>query len=152
MPAYYGDFVTPATLCTVTDVEAYAPTVTFDTGKVTNLIRSATRLILRETRQAYYTVDPTTGLATDAQIQGALHDATVVQVVAWYQLGYDPTFGGVITPAVKSSKRIGSAAITYADAAVAAQARADALGGLVSEAEQILELQNLLIPNPWTFG
>lgn len=152
MPAYYGDFVSPTALCTVADVQGYAPEVTFNTQTVTNLIRSATRLILRETRQAYYTTDPTTGLATDTQIMGALHDATVVQVVAWYQMNYDPTFGGVITPSVKSAKRLGSASINYADAALAAQAHADALAGLVPEAEQMLELQNLLIPNPWTFG
>lgn len=152
MPAYYGNFVMPAALCTVDDVAAYAPEVTFDSVKVTNLIRSATRLVFRETRQAYYTVDPTTGLATDTQIQGALHDATVVQVVAWYQLGYDPTFGGVITPTVTTSTKIGTASETFADAAAAAAARASALNELVPEARYLLELQNLLIPNPWTFG
>lgn len=150
MPAYYGDFVTPTALCTVADVNAYATVPA--TANIPNLIRSATRLILRETRQAYYTVDPTTGLATDTQIQGALHDATVIQVVAWAQIGYDPTTGGVLTPTVEQSTKIGTASVTYADAALSAAARAAAIGALVPEAEQLLELQNLLIPNPWTFG
>lgn len=150
MPAYYGGFVTPVALCTSSDVAAYTGVAA--PANVAALIRSATRLVLRETRQAYYTVDPATGLATDTQIQGALHDATVIQVVAWSQIGYDPTTGGVLTPSVKSSKRIGTAAITYSDAALAATARAVAIGGLVPEAMQLLELQNLLIPNPWTFG
>lgn len=150
MPAYYGDFVTPAVLCTAADVAAYtgvaAPT------NAAELIRSATRLILRETRQAYYSVDPTTGLATDAQIQGALHDACVIQVVVWAQIGYDPLTGGVQQPAVESSTKMLASSITFADAALSAQARADALNHLVPEAESLLELQNLLIPNPWTFG
>lgn len=152
MPAYYGDFVMPAALCTLQDVQTYATEITFDTTKLPNLIRSATRLVQRETRQAYYSVDLTTGLATDAQIQGALHDATVIQVVAWYQLGYDPTFGGVITPTVTTSTKIGTASETFADATAAATARASALNELVPEARYLLELQNLLIPNPWTFG
>jgi len=150
MPTYYGDFVTPVALCTGADVAAYtgiaAPV------NVTALIRSATRLVLRETRQAYYNVDPLTGLATDTQTQGAMRDATVIQVVAWAAIGYDPLTGGVITPKVKSSSKLGSAAFTFADATLSAEARADALKHLVPEAEQLLELQNLLIPNPWTYG
>lgn len=150
MPAYYGGFVTPTALCTSTDVATYTGVAA--PVNVAALIRSATRLVLRETRQAYYTVDPLTGLATDTQVSGALRDATVIQVVAWSQLGYDPTTGGVLTPSVKSSKKIATAAVTYADADLAAEARAAAIGGLVPEAMQVLELQNLLIPNPWTFG
>jgi hypothetical protein len=150
MPAYYGDFVTPTALCTPADVAAYTGTTA--PTNATALIRSATRLVLRETRQAYYVVDPLTGLATDTQILGALHDATVIQVVVWAQLGYDPLTGGVQTPSVESSTKMLSSSITFADAALSAQARADALKHLVPEAEELLELQNLLIPNPWTFG
>lgn len=150
MPAYYGDFVTPATLCTSADIAAYTGVTA--PANVDALIRSATRLVLRATRQAYYNVDPTTGLATDTYISAALHDATVVQVVAWAQLGFNPLMGGVITPGAASAKRLGAGAITYADGSLAAQAKQDALTGLVPEAEEILELANLLIPNPWTFG
>lgn len=150
MPAYYGGFVTPTALCTSADVAAYTGVAA--PANVAALIRSATRLVLRETRQAYYTVDPLTGLATDTQISGALHDATVIQVVAWSQIGYDPTTGGVLTPSVMTSTKMLSSTITFADAMLSAQARADALKHLVPEAEELLELQNLLIPNPWTFG
>lgn len=150
MPAWYGDFVTPTAFCTPADVAAYTGTAA--PTNVNALIRSATRLVLRETRQAYYTVDPTTGLATDTQTAAALHDATVIQVVVWAQIGYDPLTGGVQTPSVESSTKMLSSSITYSDAALSAQARADALKHLVPEAEQLLELQNLLIPNPWTFG
>jgi hypothetical protein len=150
MPAYYGDFVTPESFATVTDLTTYtggaAP------ANATALLRSATTLVLRETRQAYYDVDVTTGLATDAQISGALNLATVVQAAAWAAIGFDPLTGGVITPSVATSKKIGSASVQFADAALSAAARADALTRLVPEAERILELQNLLIPNPWTFG
>ena len=150
MPAYYGNFVTPAALCTVGDVAAYTDTTA--PVNAAALIRSATRLILRETRQAYYTVDPATGLATDTQILGALRDATIIQVVVWAQIGYDPLTGGVLTPSVESSTKMLSSTIVFADAALSAQARADAMKRLVPEAEELLELQNLLIPNPWTFG
>lgn len=150
MPAYYGDFVTPAALCASSDVASYLGTAA--PTNVDALIRSATRLVQRETRQAYYSVDPTTGLATDTQIGNALRDATVIQVVVWAQIGYDPLTGGVQVPSVESSSKMLSSTITYADAALSAQARADALKKLVPEAEELLELQNLLIPNPWTFG
>ena len=150
MPAYYGNFVTPAALCTDAEVAAYMGTTA--PANAAALIRSATRLILRETRQAYYTVDPVTGLATDTQILGALRDATIIQVVVWAQIGYDPLTGGVLTPSVESSTKMLSSTIVFADAAMSAQARADAMKHLVPEAEELLELQNLLIPNPWTFG
>ena len=150
MPAYYGTFVTPTALCTTEEVATYTG-VTAPVNAAA-LIRSATRLILRETRQAYYTVDPATGLATDTQILGALRDATIIQVVVWAQIGYDPLTGGVLTPSVESSTKMLSSTIVFADAALSAQARADAMKHLVPEAEELLELQNLLIPNPWTFG
>lgn len=150
MPAYYGDFVTPAALATPDDLAAFTQTAA--PVNATILLRSATTLVLRETRQAYYSVDPTTGLATDAQIAGALQTATLIQAAAWAAIGYDPLTGGVLTPAVQSSAKIGTASVAYSDAALAAQARGDAIQFLVPEAERVLELQNLLIPNPWTFG
>lgn len=150
MPAYYGDFVTPQMLATPDDLAVF----TQQTAPVnaTILLRSATSLVLRETRQAYYPVDPATGLATDTQIAGALQTATLIQAAAWAALNYDPLTGGVLTPSVESSTKMLSSTITYADAALSAQARADAVQFLVPEAQRVLELQNLLIPNPWTFG
>lgn len=152
MPAYYGDFVTPATLATPDDLAAYTGATA--PANATVLLRSATTLVQRETRQAYYTVDPLTGLATDSQIKDALQLATVIQAAAWAAINYDPLTGGVLTPTLVSSKKIGAASISYdtADSSAASAARLDAITGLVPEAERVLELQNLLIPNPWTFG
>jgi hypothetical protein len=150
MGAVYGNFVTPDMLAQPSDLATYtglpAP------ANATNLLRSATALVLRETRMAYYPVDPLTGLATDAQISAALFTATCIQAAAWAAIGYDPLTGGVLTPTVTLSSKIGTAAETFADAAAAAKARADAITGLVPEAERVLEYQNLLIPNPWVFG
>lgn len=150
MPAYYGDFVTPAALCAETDVATY--TGVPNPANVDALIRSATRLVLRATRQAYYTVDPTTGLAVDTYIGGALQEATVVQVAAWITLNVNPLAGGVLQESVTQSDHLGPRSVTYADGKLAAQAMFDAVNDLVPEAERILEMQNLLIPNPWTFG
>jgi hypothetical protein len=148
--AFYGDFVTPDMLAQPTDLASY-------TGQpapvnATILLRSATALVLRETRMAYYTVDPLTGLATDTQIAKALLTATCIQAASWAAIGYDPLTGGVLTTSVASSTKIDTASEQFADAAAAAQARADAITGLVPEAQRVLEYQNLLIPNPWVFG
>lgn len=150
MPAYYGNFVVPPLLAEEADLVAYtggsAPV------NVNVLLRSATTLVLQATRGAYYPVDPTTGLSTDDQIAGALNLATVIQAAAWSALGYDPLTGGVLTTSVASSTKIDTASEQFADAQLAAAARAAAITDLVPEAERVLELNNLLMPNPWTFG
>jgi hypothetical protein len=121
-------------------------------ANATALLRSATNLVLDATNQAYYSVDLTTGLPTDAQILAALQKATLIQAAAWAAINYDPLTGGVHTPAVLLATKAGSASDTFADANLAAQARAEALKGLVPEAERVLRYNNLLIPNTWVFG
>lgn len=150
MPAFYGNFVVPTMLAQPSDLAAY--TGTDAPVNATVLLRSATTLVLRATRQAYYPVDPTTGLSTDAQVAAALTEATVIQSAAWAAIGYDPLTGGVPQTSVVQSSRAGGASDTFADAALAAAARVAAVTGLVPDAERVLELNNLLIPNPWTFG
>lgn len=150
MPAFYGDFVVPTMLAQPSDLAAWTQTIPPDNATI--LLRSATSLVMDATVQAYYAVDPLTGLATDAQIKTAMQNATCIQAAAWAAIGYDPLTGGVITPSVASSKKIGTASIVYADGQAAADARTDALTGLVPEAERILRINNLLIPSPWTFG
>jgi hypothetical protein len=150
MPAYYGNFVVPTMLAQPSDLATWTQTDAPTNALV--LLRSATSLVLEATRQAYYDVDPETGLATDAQISGALLQATVIQAAAWAALDYDPLTGGVVTAGVESSTKMLSSTIVFADASQAAQSRADAVTGLVPEAVRVLELNNLLIPNPWAFG
>lgn len=150
MPAYYGDFVLPPALADGDDLAAYmgadAPV------NADQLLRSATALVLDATNQAYYSVDPATGLATDAQIGAAMNQATCAQAAAWSLLGVDPLVGGVGVPTVVSSTGIDTAREVYADAAAAAQARTDALTKLVPDAERVLRLNNLLIPLVWWYG
>jgi hypothetical protein len=150
MPAYYGNFVVPTMLAQPSDLAEW--TLTNSPANAIVLLRSATSLVLEATRQAYYDVDPETGLATDAQISGALLQATVIQAAAWAALDYDPLTGGVVTAGVESSTKMLSSTIVFADAAAAAESRTAAVAGLVPEALRVLELNNLLIPNPWTFG
>jgi hypothetical protein len=150
MPSYYGDFVTPSSYALPADLAEY--TGTAGPANATVLLRSATNLVLDATNQAYYAVDPATGLPTDAQILAALKLATVIQAAAWAAIGYDPLTGGVATVSVVQSSKAGQSSDTFADAQLAAQARQDAIRGLVPEAERVLRYNNLLIPNPWVFG
>ncbi|TIH33682.1 hypothetical protein [Subtercola vilae] len=147
---FYGDFVVPAALASPTDLAAWTGAAA--PANAANLLRSATILVLDATESAYYAIDPLTGLATNAQTKQALNDATCIQVAAWLAFGYDPLSGGVMVAGVASSSGIGSARETYADALFAAQAKADAVTGLVPEATRVLRRKNLLVPQAWTFG
>lgn len=149
MGSYYESFVLPTMLAEPADLATWmaadAP------ANATVLLREASRMVLDATSTGYYETDDT-GMATDAQTAAALNQATCIQAAAWNAIGYDPLAGGVQVSAVKSQKAIGSARIQYADAAQAAQARADAITGLVPAAVQVLELNNLLTPRVWTYG
>lgn len=150
MPSYYGDFVVPTMYAMPADLAEYTGSAA--PANATVLLRSATALVLDATNQAYYAVDLTTGLPTDAQILAALKQATLIQAAAWAAIGYDPLTGGVITTSVVQSSKAGASSDTFADAQLAAQARADAVQHLVPDAVRVLRLNNLLIPNAWTFG
>jgi hypothetical protein len=150
MPAYYGDFVTPTAYAQPADLAEYTQSAAPSNAVI--LLRSATRRVLDATNIAYYSVDATTGLPTDTQILNALRDATVIQAAAWAKIGYDPLAGGVQESAVLQSTKAGGSSDTFADAAAAAQARADAIKSMVPEALDVLRYNNLLIPNPWVFG
>ncbi len=151
MAAFYGDFVVPSMLAQPSDLAAYTG-ADAPPANASILLRSASTLVLDATSQAYYTVDPTTGLATDSQIATALLTATCIQAAAWAAIGYDPTTGGVQTASVVQSSKAGGASDTFADANIAAQARQAAINGLVPDAVRVLRLNNLLLPNPWVFG
>ena len=150
MAAYFGSFATPDALADATDYTTYtggaAP------ANITALLRSATRLVLDATNQAYYAVDSNTGEAIDTQIATALTTATVIQAAAWSAMGYDPLTGGVPQATVVQSSKAGGTSDTFADAAAAANARVAAINSLVPEAEKVLRYNNLLLPNPWVFG
>jgi hypothetical protein len=150
MGSYYGNFVIPPMLAQPDDLAAWMGD-TPAPANATVLLREASRMVLEATSTAYYDTD-TNGLATDTVTATALQQATCIQAAAWNAIGYDPLTGGVQVTAVKVAKGIGSARIQYADAAMAAQARSDAINGLVPAAVQVLELNNLLTPRVWTYG
>lgn len=153
MTDYYGDAVVPPMLASVDQLTTWC-TARGETvpSNATALLLGVTPLILDETDGSYYDTDPTTGLATDPVIANALSDATCIQAIAWSKLGIDPALGGALTAGVGTSKKIGTASVAYADAALAAQARADATTGLVPAARARLRAVNLLNTEPWTYG
>jgi hypothetical protein len=150
MPQYWSDFVVPAMLAGPDDLASWTGQAAPENA--TPLLRSATLLVQEATAQAYYATDPVTGLATDAQTKQALNDATCIQAAAWAALGIDPLRGGVAEAGVESSTKIGTAAVAYADAEIAAQAEYAALTGLVPEAMRKLMANNLIVPQAWAFG
>lgn len=150
MPGLFGSFVVPDMLAQPSDLAnwtgAAAP------ANATQLLRSATGLVLEATGSAYYDADPTTGLATDTITYNALRDATCIQAAAWAAMGIDPSLGGVPAVGVVAQKRIGSASIVYANPNDAEQARSESLRNLVPEAARKLQLNNLLSTNAWVYG
>ena len=150
MPGLFGSFVVPTMLAQPTDLANWTGTAA--PANATNLLRSATSLVLEATASAYYPVDPATGLSTDAPTAAVLRDATCIQAAAWVALGIDPATGGVSTATVVQEKSLGSARLVYANAAEAEQARSATLRNLVPEAMRKLALNNLLTSSAWVYG
>jgi hypothetical protein len=150
MAGYFGAFVVPVTLAAPTDLATWTGTTA--PANAVPLLRSATSLVLAATSADYYTVDPLTGISTDAIVKQALQDAVCIQAAAWAALGFDPLLGGVVTASVESSAKISSALITFADANLAAQARGEAFTTLVPDAERRLRQVDLLRSGAWAFG
>lgn len=123
-------------------------------SNITQILRSASLAVREATEGAFYAADPATGLPLDATVLKAFNDATCCQASALVALGYDPATGGTITAGVKESKQLGTARITYAasDVQAAAQAKQQAITGLVVDAQRILRNAGLLKAVPWVVG
>lgn len=150
MAGYYGDFIVPTTLAAPTDLAAWTGAAA--PANATPLLRSATSLVLEATSADYYSVDPTTGVATDVIVKQAMNDAVCIQAAAWSVLGYDPLRGGVLEAGSETAVKIGTASITYADAGMAALAEAEAFTTLVPDAVRRLRQVDLLRTGAWSFG
>jgi len=150
MAGLFGNFVVPDALAAPDDLAAWTGTTA--PANAVPLLRSATSLVLAATKGAYYAVDAVTGLATDPVVAKVLNDATCIQAAAWAALGVNPLTGGVAVSTVVSQKAIGSARLTYADAAQAAAAKTAAVTELVPEAMAKLSQNNLLASNVWMYG
>lgn len=138
-------YATGADLATYTGDEA--------PDNAAQLLRSCSRLVRRATAGAFYTAD-SGGLPTDAAVVKAFKDATCAQASAWIALGIDPLAGGVATVGGQTavSKTLDGAAVTYAGAQTAAQARACAIRELVPDASDILGALGLLQTRIRTYG
>lgn len=121
-------------------------------ANATLLLRTASYAVREATETAYYAADPVTGLPTDTKTLGAFRDATCAQAAALAAADIDPTFGGTLEPGVQTSIGIGSARITYADAADAVAAKQDLIGGLCLEARRILRQAGIVTGVPWIVG
>ena len=138
---------------TTTDLTAWtgatAPT------NATQLLRRASALVRKATATAFYAVD-TTGLPTDTVTLQAFKDATTAQANFWAVNNIDPASGGLTQSGILSSKKIGSASLTYdtvgTGSVTAYQARAAATSDLCEEAFDILQGAGVNLINPWVAG
>lgn len=116
------------------------------------LLRSASLRVREATKTARYTVDGT-GLATDATVLQAFKDATCAHAAALATAKVDPAGGGVLTKAsTAAAKSVGSASVSYADAASAAAAKASLHTSLCPDAVTILQQAGLLSGEVWVIG
>ena len=115
------------------------------------LLRSASLAVREATELCYYPVDGN-NMPTDATQLQAFNDATCCQAAALAALEVDPTAGGTIVPDVESSVKLGSASVSYADADIAAQAKNQAINGLVNDAQRILRDAQITPTVPWVTG
>lgn len=154
MTDYFGDIVIPDTLATTDELtawlEADAPV------NAAAILRGCTTLVIDATEGAFYDTDPATGIATNTLVAAAMKKAVLIQAAAWATLGIDPNTGGVqtLTKGLQTSKKIGSAMVTYSDGtgSQVAAAQQAAYTGLVPQAMKVLQQANLIGSNPWYYG
>ena len=120
-------------------------------ANIDQLLKAASRLVTQATMGDIYPVD-TDGKPTDPAVLAAFVEATCVHAAAMAALKVDPTAGGVATTTVVTSKTLDGAAVTYANAAAAADARAGMLNQLVPEARRVLQEAGYATTRVWTFG
>ncbi len=125
------------------------PTDTPDNAAV--LLRSASGLVAEYTAGSFYTVD-VNGYPTDVPTKQALNDATCAQAALWAALKIDPTAGAAGVNGPVSSKKIGSANLSYSVVQQQAQARLDAATTLCEESQRILRLAGMAPTHVWSFG
>lgn len=113
------------------------------------LLRAASLRVREATKTAWYSTG-VTGLPTDTTVAQAFRDATCVHAAALATAGLDPSAGGVLTKAgVATSKSVGSASVSYADAKSAADAKAALLTTLCPDAALILQQAGLMPDAVW---
>lgn len=119
------------------------------------LLRRASGLVRKATATAFYATDPT-GLPTDAVTLQAFKDATTAQANFWAVNNIDPAAGGLSQTGVLSSKKIGSASLSYDSAGsgsvTAWRTKVEASATLCEEAFDLLQAAGINLINPWIAG
>lgn len=120
-----------------------------------SLLRSASLIVSRETKSAFYDTD-SDGYATDTVTREAFRQATCAQVAGWVTLGIDPMNLGLDGAAPVRSKSIDGASKTYdtsaASSAAALATRQGAAADLNDQAAEILREAGLLTTRVWGYG
>jgi hypothetical protein len=117
-------------------------------ANIAGLLRTASMAVAEATELCFYAVDGT-GMPVDAKILQAFSDATCCQAASLAYIGYNPLSGGVADPSVATSKAIGSARLTFADAKQLAVDKHESVVGLCLDARRILQAANLVPSTPW---
>lgn len=115
------------------------------------LLRSASILVRQATKTARYDTD-SAGLPTDATVAEAFKDATCAHAAAMAAAKVNPAAGGTLQAGVAASKKVGSAAVDYADAGAATAAKRALLTSLCPDAQAILEQAGLVPATVYTTG
>jgi hypothetical protein len=120
-----------------------------------SLLRSASLIVARETKAAFYDTDDT-GMPTDAMVLDAFTQATCAQVCQWVTLGMDPLNLGADSKSPVKSKGLDGAAISY-DTSIATSAsvlasRQAAAVSLCDQAAEILREAAVLTTRVWGYG
>jgi len=138
---------------TTTDLTAWTGAAA--PANATQLLRRASALVRKATATAFYATD-TNGLPTDTVTLQAFKDATTAQANYWAVNGIDPATGGLTQSGILSSKKIGSASLTYdtvgAGSVTAYQARVAATTTLCEEAFDVLQAAGVNLTSPWVAG
>lgn len=146
--AVSGTAPAPGIYATSTDLATWTGTTA--PANADQLLRSASLLVREATACDFYPVDDN-GMPTAAATAQAMNDAACCHAALWAALGVNP-LAGAAQARIQASKSIGSASISYADAAAAAEAAAESLRALCPEARRILRIASLGSTAAWIIG
>lgn len=114
---------------------------------VDDYLIAASALVRTATRMAIYDTTPA-GYPADDEVADAFTNATLAQVLAWIDLGINPTTGTAGVTGTVESSGIGSANIKRAQRDGQGQDRADTITALVPIAAAHLDQLGLLARQP----
>lgn len=135
---------------TVDDLAQYMDADLPANGKA--YLRVASNRVREYTETSWYATDPATGLPTDQGYIDAFNEATCAHAAAMITLGIDPFAGGAESAGVEESVGLGTAKVTYADAADVVALRRHVLYYLAPEAVRVIANARIAVNVPWVLG